>query len=1021
MGLRIRLFGHLNLSTESGTPIPALRPRAGRLLVYLLLNRHKAIPRESAAFTLWPDDPEKESLGSLRRALNDLRSALPSFARRDWVIATRTELRWNPDSPHWLDIDAFERLSREGNTRALREAVDLYTDDLLVEFDDEWAVIERERLRQLLVESLDRLITMLEEARDYRLAVNYAQRLLRSDPLREETYRWLMRLHALSGDRAGALRVYQTCVAVLKQEIDTDVSQTTRDAFEQAMRWDSDPTTAGDIRPQPRTDNLPFQLTSFIGRERELAEVKRLLRQTRFLTLTGPGGCGKTRLAMQAASEMAAAMRDGVWLVELASLSDPALVSQSVASVLGIREQAGRPLSETLATHLQSKALLLILDNCEHLLAAAAHMAESCLRTCATVQILAASRERLNVAGEVVWPVPSLSLPDSSDLTPDTLSQFESIQLFVERAVSVSPTFELSHQNAAPIAQICRRLDGIPLAIELAAARVRMLTPDDIVARLGDAFRLLTGGSQAAPPRQQTLRATMDWSYRLLSEHEQMLLRRLSVFAGGWSLDAAESVCADAGLESPQILELLSQLIDKSLVVVEAHGSQARYRLLDTIRQYAHDQLLEAGESERARERHCQFFLKFVEGAKSKLIGPEQVKWLNRIDAEHDNLRAALAYALDNEKVETGLRLVVALGVFWRMRNYLTEGRRWAEHALAHSEALAHTELRAWALNALMHFARVQGDYVTARSLTEESLALFRELEDTRGVADAFKSLGLMAWHQSDYAAAQSIFEQSLALCQEIDDRLGMADALHHLGHVVLDQGRYAHATRFFRESVALYREAGDTLQTTTLVGDLGLSAYLQEDYATARSFVEESLAFAQEEATNDAIAECLNRLGDLARCEGDDTRAEALYQESLVLFQQIGLKPHLAGTLHNLGYIALHRRDYGQAAARFTESLKMLQDIGDRKGMAECLMGLAGLACALDDSRRAARLFGAAEAQREALGATLWPANRLEYERNLASLRAQLTEDAIAQTWAEGRQLSLAEAISLATQKTRL
>ena len=1021
MGLRIRLFGHLNLSTESGTPIPALRPRAQRLLVYLLLNRHKAIPREAAAFTLWPDDPEKESLGSLRRALNDLRSALPSFARHEWVIATRAEMSWNPDSPHWLDLDAFEKLSREGGLLALREAVELYTDDLLVEFDDEWAMIERERLRQLFVEALDRLIELLEEARDYRTALSHAQRLLRADPLREESYRRLMRLHALSGDRAGALRVYQTCVAVLKQELDTDASQTTREVFEQAMRWDAAPAAPDKIQPQPRTDNLPFQLTTFIGRERELAEVKRLLRQTRLLTLTGPGGCGKTRLALQSANSLAEVMKDGVWLVELASLSDPALLPQSIASVLGVREQAGHTLSETLSLHLQSKEILLILDNCEHLLAAVAHFTETCLRSCPALRILATSRERLNVSGEVVWPVPSLALPDSSDLTPDTLSQFESIQLFVERAASVFPIFELNSQNAAAIAQICRHLDGIPLAIELAAARVRMLTPDDIVARLGDAFRLLTGGSQAAPPRHQTLRATMDWSYRLLSEHEQMLLRRLSVFAGGWSLDAAESVCADAGLESPQILELLSQLIDKSLVVVEAHGGQARYRLLETIRQYAYDRLLEAAESDRVRERHFQYYLKFAEAAKTKLRGPEQVQWLYRIDLKHNDLRAALTYALDTRKAEAGLRLVVALRPYWQMRNHFTEGREGTERALAASEAVERTQLRAWALNAVMHFARAQGDYSTARTLTEKTLALFRDLEDTQGIAEAFQSLGLMAWHQSDYAAAQSHFEQCLALFREVADKPGMADALHHLGHVMLDQGRYAQATRFFRESTAFYREAGDKLQITTLVGDLGLSAYLQEDYATARSFVEESLALAQEAATRDAIAECLNRLGDLARCEGNDTQAEALYTESWNLFQQIGLKPHLAGTLHNLGYIALHRGDYGQAAARFTESLNLLQDIGDRKGMAECLMGLAGLASVQNDPQRAARLFGAAEALREALGATLWPANRLEYERNLASLRAQLDEDALAHAWAEGRQMALTEAISLAIHKTKL
>jgi non-specific serine/threonine protein kinase len=1014
--LRLTLFSHLQVMDDAATLTPELRPRARRLLAYLLLHRQRPLTRESVAFTLWPDQSEKEALGTLRRALSDLRAVLPKSDKHDWIAVTRGELRWNPEADYWLDIEAFERMSREAKPAALEDATTLYTGPLLADWYDDWALIERERFSQMLAETLERLSLLLEDERDYRSAIRHAQRLLRHDPLREETYRRLIHLYAHTGDRTGAVRVYQTCVAVFKRELDADVSPATRAAFEQLMNTEPPSAQAETRSPTSRTHNLPIELTAFIGREREMAAVKELLQRNRLLTLTGPGGCGKTRLALRLAADRVGAMKDGVWLVDLASLSDPKLVPQAAASALSVREQAGRTLLDTLTDYLESKQVLLVLDNCEHVLAACAQFAQALLRACAGLRILATSRERLKVPGEAAWPVPSLSLP-AADLPAqlDDLRQSEAIRLFVDRAASVLPTFRLGPDNAAPIAQICQRLDGIPLAIELAAARVRMLSVVEIAARLDDVFRLLTGGSQVAPPRQQTLRATMDWSYRMLAEHEQALFRRLSVFAGGWSLPAAEQVCADAGLEASEVLEVLSQLIDKSLVAVEAQRGEARYRMLETIRQYAYDKLLESGEAEQVQERHCRFFLKFAEETKPQLRGPEQVMWLNRVEAEHDNLCAVLRYAVDKkDDAEPGLRLAVALSSFWQIHDYWSEGREWTQQALARTEALARAGLRARAQNSLVRFMRALGDYRAAQSLADQCLALCRELEDKRGVADILESLGLMAWHQSDYAAAQSFFEQSLALSQETGNRLGAADALHNLGHVTLDQGHYEQANARFQDSLSLLREAGDKESVITLISDIGLLAYLQEDYAKARSFFEESLALYQEMAIREGLARSFNRLGDLARCQGDDDRAEALYLESLTLYQQIGLKPFIAGALHNLGYIAQHRKDYTQAMTHFHESLRLFQDIGDKKGVAECLMGLAGIIGNQGQLEPAARLFGAAEALRESVGAILWPANRIEYQRSLAALRAQLDEDALAAAWAEGRALSMENAIEL-------
>jgi tetratricopeptide (TPR) repeat protein len=429
--------------------------------------------------------------------------------------------------------------------------------------------------------------------------------------------------------------------------------------------------------------------------------------------------------------------------------------------------------------------------------------------------------------------------------------------------------------------------------------------------------------------------------------------------------------------------------------------------------------LLESGEAEQVQERHCRFFLKFAEEAKPRLRGGEQIIWLNRMEAEHDNLCAVLSYAVDRkDDAEPALRLAVALSSFWQIHDHWSEGREWTQQALARTEESARAGLRARAQGSLVRFMRALGDYRAAQSLADQCLALCRKLEDKQGVADVLESLGLMAWHQSDYTAAQSFFEQSLALFQEAGNRLGAADALHHLGHVTLDQGFYEQANARFQDSLSMFRETGDKESITTLVGDLGLLAYLQEDYTGARSFFEESLALYREVASKDGVARSLNRLGDLARCQGDDDRAQALYTESLTLYQQIGLKPFIAGTFHNLGYIAQHRTEYTQAATYFQDSLGLFQDIGDKKGMAECLMGLAGIIGNLGQPQPAARLFGAAEALRESVGAIVWPANRLEYHRSLAALRAQLDEEALAAAWAEGRALSMEQVIELTSSQ---
>ena len=434
-------------------------------------------------------------------------------------------------------------------------------------------------------------------------------------------------------------------------------------------------------------NNLPLQLTSFIGREREIDEVKHLLTTTRLLTLTGAGGCGKTRLALQVAADAPGVYPDGVWLGELAALSDPALVPHAVASAVGAREIPGSTVTESLVGYLRTRTLLLVLDNCEHVVGAAAELVDALLRSCPGVRILATSREPLGSAGETTWRVPSLAVPPHSavgELDLEHLTQYETVQLFIDRALAALPGFVVTSQNAAALAEICRRLDGIPLAIELAAARVRAFSVDQIAARLDDRFRLLTAGQRTAMPRQQTLRATVDWSYMLLSDPERALLRRLSVFAGGWAFEAAEAVAAGDGIHTYAVLDLLPQLVDKSLVIAEEQRGAVRYRLLETIRQYARDRLQEAGEAERTRDRHLTYFLQLAEEAEPKLRGSEDRLFLVRLEEEHANLRLALEWGLTpSARGDAALRLSGALTWFWWLRSYHDEGRRWLARALA--------------------------------------------------------------------------------------------------------------------------------------------------------------------------------------------------------------------------------------------------------------------------------------------------------------------------------------------------
>lgn len=768
--------------------------------------------------------------------------------------------------------------------------------------------------------------------------------------------------------------------------------------------------------------NLPQQVTSFVGREKQITEVKAILKRSRLLTLTGSGGSGKTRLALQVAADLLDTSGDGVWLVELAALSDPNFVPQLVASVFGVTEEPGQSLTQSLIEWLKSKRLLLLLDNCEHLLSACATLADTLLRHCSQVTILATSREGLGISGETTYRVPSLSLPDSKKpQTPESLSLYESVRLFVERAVQVQTRFTITNENAPALAAICHRLDGIPLAIELAAARIRSLSVEEVNQRLDQRFRLLTGGNRTALPRQQTLRSLIDWSYDLLSDAEKTLLCGLSVFAGGWTLQAAEQVCSGEGVEEWEILDLLTSLSDKSLVVAEQRQGHTRYRLLETIRQYARDRLLESGHASATRHQHLAFFLNLAETAEPELVGADQKVWLERLETEHDNLRAALEWSSgDSDSGERGLRLAAALWRFWYIRGYLSEGRSWLRDLLA-LPATAPVA-RAKALHGAGNLAFTQGDPLAAQSLLTAGLALRRELNDLPGIAFSLNSLGNVAYTQDDYPTARRLFAESLELQRRQGNQWGIAAALSNLGLVTLDQGDYPTAQALFEESLGLQRELGDQWSMATSLGNLGLVATSQGDYATAQPLQEESLALRRALHDRAGTALALGNLGNIALALGDYPTAHALFEESLTLRRELNDPQGISLAVYNLGNLAAKQGDYATARRHYEESLQLDHALQDRSGVAGSLEGLAPVLAAEGNVYPAIQLWAAVERLREELGIPLAPNEQQQQQEQIAAARARLTDPAqAAQAWESGQSLPLEELIALAINKPDL
>ncbi len=767
--------------------------------------------------------------------------------------------------------------------------------------------------------------------------------------------------------------------------------------------------------------NLPVQPTPFLGRQQEVASVCALLShpEVRLLTLTGLGGVGKTRLSLQVAAELADQFADGVWFVPLASLSDADLVVPIIIQALSISEAGGQPLLGLLKAALKDKHLLLLLDNFEQVVQAAVVIAEL-LAACPHLMIIVTSRVVLHVQAEREFVVPPLSVPNSKRL-PDlgTLSQYEAVALFIERAQAVKPDFTVTNANAPAVAGICARLDGLPLAIELAAARAKYFPPQALLARLEQGLSVLSGGARDLPARQQTFRGAIAWSYDLLTPEEQQLFRRLAVFVDGCTWQAAEAVCTAAGGFQGDILEGVMSLVDKSLLrQQESAEGEPRFWMLQLLREFGLETLASTGETKLTSQAHAAYYLALAEEAAPELRGPKQATWLERLEREHDNLRAALGWSLERDGAgssrEMALRLGGALWEFWRVRGLYSEGRTFLERALAGSEGVA-ASVRAKALSAAADLALVQSDDDWAEALSQESLVLYREVGDARGIAFSLSQLAWIATtKRASFAAARSLIEESLALSREVGDKDGIASSLWLLAENASIQGEYTRGRALFEEGLAMFREVGNKRGMAASLRQSALWLFIaQGDQAIIRARLEESLALFRELGDKDGLAFYYWISGWVALSQGDTATAHALVEQSLALWQEIGNRWYTALSLGMLGKVAAHRGDLVAARALHEESLAIVRVLDDKWLTAFCLEELAAVVAAQGEVVWAARLWGAAESLRETIGSPLPPIFRADYERSVASAHAQLGEQAFATAWATGRTTPLEQTIT--------
>lgn len=991
--LRLTLLGAFQASLDDTALNSFESNKVRALLVYLAVECDRPHSREALADLLWPDWPQHQAQYYLRNALSDLRGLLGDRqAQRPVLLISHDTVQLGPAAECWSDVAEFVRAAQPAdqngaaNIMYLKRAVDLYRGAFLEGFTvdslpfEEWALLQRERLHRLVLSALRCLAEYSLERGAYEQACRYAQRQVELEPWLEEAYRQWMLALARSGERSEALALYWACRSKLAEELGVAPGSETVRLYERIRDGEI---SAQETR-KSRFHNLPEEMTSFIGRENEIAAVQHLLQSRRLVTLTGSGGVGKTRLARQVARELLEQYPDGAWLVEFAPLADPGLAPQVVARDLGLGEQSGSRAVTLLQDYLAKKHTLVIFDNCEHLVDACASLASALPSACPLLTILVTSRVALQISGEVTFRVPSMTLPAGADQTRlegypghaaqsslQEIQQSESVRLFVARAESASPGFALLSENAPAVARVCQRLDGIPLAIELAAARSSMLQVEEIARRLDNRFHLLTGGSRAALPRYQTLLDSIDWSYNLISPPERLMLQALSVFAGGWTLEAAESVGMGplVGAKKENILPLLSSLVNQSMVNADLQpGLPARYRMLETIRLYAQDRLAESGQTRLARDEHLQYYLRLAEDSERKLRGNTQLNVVDLLQAELDNIRLALSWALERTPAadgltDAGLRIASALLYYWAPCYRYNEGLSWLERLLARGdewqgESPADPEKikhRAKALYTAAWLAYPLGENQKSITMNTESRALYKSLgpDGRRGYAYTSMIEGLLQLINGSTTRAIRFFEEGCAIMKQEGDLFGESEMYLMLGVTYWGNLEYDAASRCYQNHLAIKKEIGDLDGVAGNFFFRGLLAFdLRQDAAAYRLF-EKSLAWFKK-IRNLYSERPLYYLAVLDAIQGNFATAAQRFEQILDTGRRQGNDIMISGGLLNLGVMALAQDNFSGAAQRFEESLEINRKTTPQENLILTLWYLGNLYWAKGDLQQA-------------------------------------------------------------------
>jgi predicted ATPase/DNA-binding SARP family transcriptional activator/Tfp pilus assembly protein PilF len=978
------------------------------LLAYLLLHLHEPLKRNWLAFTLWPDIGEADARANLRRFLHDLKQLLPPESEgQPWLLIDTNTVQWNPAGPCWLDVAAFEEPFASPEEMTAR--LDLYTGDLLEGVYEEWLLAPRERLRNRFFELGLKVLQQHQQTRQGAQAVTLGQRLLALDPVREDVVRALMTARHNAGDRAGALQEYQRFEHRLRDELGVEPMLETKALYDSIARQLPSPADvaarapvtavapassavqgSGAAAPVEPPSNLPAQLTSFIGRELEVLSLKRLLTDSvlgaRLLTLTGAGGSGKSRLAQEVAARL---RRDdperfphGIFIVRFSNVRSPAMVPAAVAEVLHVPEVPGQSLTDSLHAFLRPRRLLLLLDNFEHILEAGPWLVEM-LQAAPGLHCLVTSRSVLRLYGEHEYQVQPLQAPDPDDLPPLAhLAQLGAVALFVARSRAVNGSFALTNDNAREIAVICQMLDGLPLAIELAAARSKLLAPAALLARLENRLDFLVARDRQAHDRHQTLRAALDWSYQLLAPAEQQLLQELAVFAGGFTLEQADTVCTVAdvigGIENLLDSCWLQHLVDQDPPQENDGARPSRLRMLFTVRDYAREQLALAGRAAAAYARHAQAMLQLAHEGEAGILSERQRESMQRMPAEHENVRMALHWAFHDPvgDRQLGLELAAAMGMYWLYAGFWREGVTWLTTALDDPADAAVIQVgRAHLALGLLLLA--QGEFRSAQAPMEMAIKLLEDSADRRSLALAYVNYGRLINRFRAFAQAEEYLQRALDLSQALHFGFGMCASLVILAAIEMTR----------------------------------------DNFPKAEAYCIQALALARRHQNRVGMAHILTGFGELARQQDDYGRAETLYREAMTLAQELNQKTRMMMLAHNLGYVALQKGDMRRAAASFKQALQLGQELPDRENFGMCLIGLGGVSVMEGKAERAARLFGAGDAELRTLGVALSPADQMEYDRYRALAQQALGEPDFARHYTAGQALSEEEAEAIANQ----